>query len=166
MATVRVAVEEYFSTTYEPDAEYIDGVVEERPLGEWDHAAWQIAIAAFFFNRSDAWNIRVRPEQRTRTTAWRVRIPDVAVFDADTPADPVATTAPLLVFEILSREDRVPRVLLRLADFAAMGVAEMYVVQPEDGALMSFRDGALRLVDQLRLRDRVIAWSELASTVR
>ena len=165
MATTLISVEEYLRTTYEPDAEYVDGVVEERPMGEWDHAAWQAAITAFFFNHSDEWSIRVRPEQRTRTTDRRFRIPDVAIFDANTPSDPVAVTAPLMVFEILSREDRIPRVLLRLADFRAMGVREMYVVQPEDGALMRF-DGALRLENEVRLRDRVIAWAEIAETVR
>jgi Uma2 family endonuclease len=165
MATTLVSVEEYLRTAYEPDAEYVDGVIEERPMGEWDHAAWQMAIGAFFFNRSEEWSIRVRPEQRTRTTDRRFRISDVAVFDADTPPNPVAVTAPLVVFEILSREDRIPRVLLRLADFRDMGVKEMYVVQPEDGALMRF-DGALRLANEVRLRDRVIAWDEIAKTVR
>ncbi len=166
MATTLVSVEEYLRTSYEPDAEYVDGVIEERPVGEWDHSAWQMAISAFFFNRSDAWSIRVRPEQRTRTSMRRYRIPDVAVFDAATPPDPVAITAPLLAFEILSREDRVPRVLLRLADFASMGVPFLYGVQPEDGALMRYENGGLRLAEQVHLRNRVIAWNEIAQTVR
>jgi Uma2 family endonuclease len=166
MTTVPVLVEEYLNTVYKPDAEYVDGMVEERPMGEWDHAAWQMAIAAFFFNRSDDWNIRVRPEQRTRTGPQRYRIPDVAIFDAATSPEPVAVTAPLLAFEILSREDRIPRVLLRLADLAAMGVPSLYVVQPEDGALMRFEHGGLRLAEGVYLRDRVVHWPEISQTVR
>jgi hypothetical protein len=33
-----VSVEEYLSTSYEPDCEYDDGVVEERNWGEIEHA--------------------------------------------------------------------------------------------------------------------------------
>jgi hypothetical protein len=34
-----VPLEVYLSTSWEPDAEYIDGVVEERPIGEYDHSS-------------------------------------------------------------------------------------------------------------------------------
>ncbi len=166
MAATLVPLEEYLRTSYEPDAEYVDGVIEERPMGVWDHAAWQAALTSFFFNHSDEWNIRVRPEQRTRTSVQRVRIPDVAVFDANISPEPVARIAPLLAFEILSPDDRIPRVLLRLADLAALGCPSLYVIQPEDGALMRFEQGALRLAEQVELRDRQIAWLEIAQTLR
>ena len=38
-----VHLEEYLSTVYEPDAEFVDGVVEQRPWGEDDHSSWQVA---------------------------------------------------------------------------------------------------------------------------
>ena len=47
MATVTyVPVEAYLrSSDYEPDAEYVDGQIEERPMGEFDHSDWQAAGA-------------------------------------------------------------------------------------------------------------------------
>ena|SRR5690348_8881185 len=33
-----VSIEEYRRTSYEPDAEYVDGRIEERPMGEYDAA--------------------------------------------------------------------------------------------------------------------------------
>ncbi len=42
--TTHVPVEVYLRSSYEPDAEYVDGKIEERPMGEFDHAAWQLAI--------------------------------------------------------------------------------------------------------------------------
>jgi hypothetical protein len=39
-----VPVEVYLRTSYEPDAEYVDGVIEERPMGQNDHSAWQNAL--------------------------------------------------------------------------------------------------------------------------
>ena len=42
MATLApVPVELYLHTSYEPDAEFVDGEVELRPMGEFDHATWQ-----------------------------------------------------------------------------------------------------------------------------
>ena len=38
-----VPVEEYLSTSYQPDCEYDEGVVVERNLGEIEHAFLQIA---------------------------------------------------------------------------------------------------------------------------
>ena len=33
-----VSVEEYLHSVYDPDVDYVDGVLEERSVGEWDHA--------------------------------------------------------------------------------------------------------------------------------
>ena len=34
--TTHVPVEVYLCSSYEPDAEYVDGRIEERPMGEFD----------------------------------------------------------------------------------------------------------------------------------
>jgi Uma2 family endonuclease len=39
-----VTVEEYLSSSYEPDVEYIDGRLEERNVGEIEHSDVVIAI--------------------------------------------------------------------------------------------------------------------------
>jgi hypothetical protein len=46
-ATTRVPVEVYLRSSCEPDAEYVDGTIEERPMGQFDHALWQQAILKF-----------------------------------------------------------------------------------------------------------------------
>ena len=45
-----IPVEEYLRTTSDPDCEYVDGVIEERPVGEYDHATWQTILAAFLYH--------------------------------------------------------------------------------------------------------------------
>ena len=165
MATTSISVEQYLRTAYEPDAEYVDGVIEERNMGEWWHGAWQLGIGSFFYTKSREWSIRVRTEQRIRVNERRYRVPDIGIWDADTPPDPVAVKAPLIAFEVLSREDRIPRMLVRLEDFAQMGVHEIYIVDPEDSALMSFKDGALRNANEIRLREKVIFWQDIVTTV-
>lgn len=43
-----VPVELYLHSSYEPDAEFVDGEVELRPMGEFDHASWQQALQLWF----------------------------------------------------------------------------------------------------------------------
>ncbi len=138
-----VSLEEYLTTVYQPDAEFVDGVIEERAIGEDDHSAWQVAVITLLNVRSAEWNIRVRSELRTRTGDGFYRVPDIAILDANLPREPIATQPPLAIFEILSPEDRHKRLLVRLADFERMGVASIYVIDPEDGTLFRFHQGVL-----------------------
>ena len=161
MATALVSVEEYLRSSYEPDAEYVDGMIEERTVGEDDHSAWQIAIGTFFHVRAKDWNIRVRPELRTKTGERRYRIPDVAILDARAPREPIATVPPLIAFEVLSPDDRLSRLLIRLAEFESMGVSAIYVVDPADTSLFRFFQGRLEAASQIVLRDRTIPFQEI-----
>lgn len=157
MATTLVSVEEYLkSSHYEPDAEYVDGVIEERPMGEDSHSAWQAALMIYFGARAKEWNIRVRPGLRIRTSERRYRIPDLAILDANAPRDPVAIVPPLAAFEILGPEDRLSRLLVRLADFEGMGVQHLYVVDPADNSFFRYGQGRLEIVAQVVLREHVI----------
>ena len=54
----------YLKSVYEPDAEYVDGEIEERPSGEDDHSAWQAAISFWFRQHAKEWGVRVRPGLR------------------------------------------------------------------------------------------------------
>ncbi len=158
MATTLIPVEEYLkSSHYEPDAEYVDGVIEERSMGEDSHSAWQAALVLYFGGHAKEWNIRVRPGLRAKTSERRYRVPDIAILDADAPRDPVAIVPPVAAFEILSPEDRLSRLLVRLADFEGMGVDSLYVVDPADNSFFRYTQGRLQAVAEVRLREHVIA---------
>ncbi len=161
MAAALISVEEYLKSSYEPDAEYVDGVIEERPMGEDQHSAWQVALVTYLNVRGREWNIRVRSELRTRTSERRYRIPDVAVLDAALPREPVATVPPLIAFEVLSPEDRLSRLLVRLADFESMGVSAIYVIDAADNSLFHFAHGKLESDSRIVLGERTIPFQEL-----
>jgi hypothetical protein len=40
-----MSLEEYLDTVYRPDREYVDGHLERRNLGEYDHGALQAELA-------------------------------------------------------------------------------------------------------------------------
>ena len=133
MATTstQIAIETYLKTSYHPDCDYVDGEIEERNLGEFDHATLQMAIAAMFYTRRKEWNVHVLPQQRVRVAARRVRIPDVCLVSRELPVEQVITHPPLVVIEVLSPDDRVRRYNERLEDYGAMGVLNIWVIDPE-----------------------------------
>lgn len=167
MATAAlITEEEYLRTSYEPDAEFVDGIVEERAMGEGLHSAWQMAISGYFWVRSDEWRIRARPELRTRTGERRYRVPDIAILEAGAEHERIAVTPPLIAFEVLSHEDRIAKLRVRLLDFESMGVPAIYVVEPEEGVLMRWVDGGLPAADRILLREREIPWAEIRAALR
>src|SRR5438128_445294 len=130
-ATDLVSVEEYLSTDYQPDCEFVDGVIEERNVGEHDHADLQGSIHAYLWNqrrRLKAWPL---VEQRIRVSARRYRVPDICVTVGDKPLENVFTQPPFLIIEILSPEDRMNRVLARLREFVDFGVKYAWLIDPE-----------------------------------
>ena len=125
-----VSVQEYLSSDYEPDCDYVDGVLEERNLGEQDHSRLQTLIIGYFLQREKELRLRVLTEQRVQTSPTRFRVPDVALIDLDN-RDPILRKPPLVCIEVLSPEDRLNRVIRRAEDFLDMGVAEVWIINPQ-----------------------------------
>ena len=108
------------------------GCWRRRTMGEWDHGFLQAAVSVtWFFSHRAEWKIDVLTEYRTRTSKTRVRLPDVCVVWQGVGDQRVRVTAPLLCIEILSPEDRPGRVMKRLDDFVAMGVENLWILDPE-----------------------------------
>jgi Uma2 family endonuclease len=142
MATAtHITLEEYLKTTYEPDADYIDGEIEERNVGEYDHNIVQMALVLWFHRNAKEWKIRVVQEQRTRLTPTRVRIPDVSVFSRDLPIEQVFTHPQLIAIEVLSPEDRHSKMQQRIDDYRAFGVPNIWVVDPKQRVGWDCSDG-------------------------
>jgi len=138
-----VPVEAYLLSTYEPDAEYVDGEIQQRSVGEYDHANWQTALIKYFSKHELEWNIRVLAELRIQIAPTRYRVPDVTVLDRDRPIEQIITQPPLAVFEILSPEDTMARTLEKLRDYERMGIGGILLVDPQSEARYQFQAGAL-----------------------
>jgi Uma2 family endonuclease len=124
-----ISVDEYLATSYRPDCDYVDGHIEERNLGEWDHSRLQLAIGSYFFTRQKEWGISVATEQRVQVKPTRFRIPDVCVV-LGTPNEQILTRPPFLCIEILSKDDRMSQIQERIDDYLAMGVRHVWVLDP------------------------------------
>ena len=146
-----ISIEEYLASSYEPDVEFVDGVLEEKNMGEWDHSFLQIAIGAWFFARREEWGIEVLSEYRTRTSMSRVRLPDICLVRRGETVERVRVTAPLLCLEILSPEDRPGRVMRRMDEFVAMGAENLWIVDPGDRSAATYTREGMRPVRGTRL---------------
>jgi Uma2 family endonuclease len=150
-ASPLLSIEEYLRTSYKPDADYVDGEIEERNLGEFEHARLQLLIGAFFAAHEKGWNIQGVVEQRIRISSSRVRVCDLALLRADAPREWVTTTPPLICIEILSPEDRLSCAKQVLADYFALGVENIWLIDPIRRATFTFDAAGLREADPTRL---------------
>jgi Uma2 family endonuclease len=152
MATVpsAVSLEEYMRTDYSPDCEYVDGTVLERNVGQGKHAYSQGEIYVLLREQAKRIGFLALPEQRVKVSPWRVRVPDACVVEK---LEEVITDPPVLCVEVFSPDDRWSRINQRVADYIAMGVPCVWIVDPyerrtwvidEDRPPAEVTDGILR----------------------
>lgn len=130
MATVQISLEEYLHESYRPDCDYVDGELQERNVGEFDHSAIQGFLSIWFGQHRQEWQLHVLPEMRIRVSPTRVRIADLCLMSRAQPIERVLTKPPLAAIEILSPEDRIGRYSDRLSDYRNMGIANIWVIDP------------------------------------
>ena len=140
-AGTQISVEEYLHTVYRPDCDYVDGVVEERNLGEWDHSSVQTQLVVFF-SRFRNTGLRAVTELRMRVRENKYRVPDVVVT-AGVPTEQVLTRPPLLCIEILSSEDTVSRMNARVKDYLEFGVPAVWVIDPRQRRVSIYRQNGM-----------------------
>jgi len=150
-----VSVQEYLSTSYDPDRDYVDGEVLERHVGEQDHSRLQGVLYAYLFNREKQWGIYVFPEQRVQVSRTRFRIPDICAIAGSRPVEQIFTHPPFVCIEILSPEDTMTRMQERIDDYLKFGVQHVWVLDPRTkrawdyttAGMREARDGVLRTAD-------------------
>ena len=126
-----MSVEEYLRTMFHPDREYVDGVAEERLVGEWDHGRLQLWLGSLLLAKQAEWKIQVVTECRLQIRANRFRIPDLMVVPGGLTVERYPSTAPLLCIEVLSPEDTWRRLQAVVNDYCAMGVRSVWALDPE-----------------------------------
>ena len=127
--TEQITVEEYLSTDYSPDCDFVDGVLEDRHVGEKDHSKLQIVLGAWFYARRNELGIEAFSEQRVQISPSRYRLPDICVTLGE-PEGQIFNAPPFLCIEILSPEDHMGRMLGKISDYLNFGVPYVWVIDP------------------------------------
>jgi Uma2 family endonuclease len=128
-ARTLISVEEYLSTSYRPDCDYVDGEVLERNVGEHDHSSLQGDVYAYL-RRYKKHGFFAFIDLRVQVKPSRFRIPDICVTMGP-PGEQILTKPPILCIEILSPEDRMKRVQERIDDYLQMGVPMVWILDPD-----------------------------------
>ncbi len=123
-------IEEYLRTSYRPDVEFLDGHLQEKPMGTWDHGFIQGLLFTWFLQHRLEWNVVPSIEVRTRVSQARVRLPDVVV-DRPGQRSAVLTGPPLLAIEVLSPDDTYSALRKRAKDYQSMGIPNIWLIDPD-----------------------------------
>ncbi len=125
-----VSVEEYLSMEFEHDCEYVDGVIEERDLGEFEHAYVQGILITLFNNHRPDWGVYALPEQRVQTQKTHFRVPDICILREGTKREAILTHPPFLVIEVQSPDIPLRKTEVKAAEYLAFGIEHVWVVDP------------------------------------
>jgi Uma2 family endonuclease len=129
-AATLVSVEDYLSTSYSPDREYIDGRIVERNLGEKTHSSIQANLIYYLMARRKELRIKVYPEQRVQVSPTRFRIPDVTVVKTSQFQGEIFTAPPHLCIEVLSKDDTMVYMQEKIDDYLSFGVPYIWIINP------------------------------------
>jgi Uma2 family endonuclease len=154
MATkAQITAEQYLHMTFEHDAEYVRGEIVERSMPDLIHGRIQFLIAQALGPCSRSFPLYPCFEVRMRVAPDVYRIPDAAVFADALPKQNVPSTPPLLVIEILSKDDRYHDVMEKLEEYRVWGVPNIWVVDPLAKRLSLYTDKGPQNVSSLALAD-------------
>jgi len=135
MATTElVSVEEYLHTSFEYDAEYVEGRIVPRSMPQKPHSKMQRSLISMLCTAGEPLGYEVWQEQRIRTqhAPARYRVPDLCVTQGE-PSEDVFTEPPFLCVEILSPGDPAVEVLAKIREYLAFGVVYVWIVDPKTG---------------------------------
>jgi Uma2 family endonuclease len=138
-----VSVEEYLSTVYEHDHEYVEGELIERNVGDFEHSALLGILIGMLSGQRRAAGIHIFPTLRVQVSARRFRVPDITVTTSKIKGR-ILREPPLLCIEILSPEDRASRLLLKINDYFSFGVRYVWVIDPEEKTAWSYTSESKR----------------------
>jgi len=128
--SAHVPVDEYLRTCYRPDVDFVDGVLEERNLGEFDHSDLQTGITCWVRNNGRPIGLNAFIALRARITPTRYRVPDVVIIEGKRPKQGILERPPLVAVEILSPEDRQNRIQQRIDDYLGIGTRFVWLIDP------------------------------------
>ncbi len=143
-----MSLQHYLRSIFHPDCDFVDGRIEERNVGEYEHSMVQKMLMRSFEDREREWEVICVPGCRLQVAATRCRVPDVMILRGGKKYSGVIQDAPLLCIEVLSPEDTWARMRERLDDYLRMGVEHVWCFEPEAREVRRYTaEGFVRVTD-------------------
>src|SRR5437899_173682 len=133
MATnVLMSAQDYLATSFpDQEPEFVRGELRERGMPDYVHSAIQGYLGALLVALKKTHRVFVCSELRVQPAPDVYRLIDVCLFTDRPPDDRVPTEPPLVAIEIVSivsKDDRYVRILEKLKEYRAWGVAHIWLV--------------------------------------
>ena len=110
----------------------------ERTLPDYLHSKTQGLLVFFFALAGRTMPLFVSPELRLKIRQGRYLIPDISIFHGVEPTLSVPDQPPLVTIEILSPDDRLPKVEEKLEEYGNWGVKHVWLVDPHSRTMYTF----------------------------
>jgi Uma2 family endonuclease len=128
-----ISAEQYLNSSFEHDAEFVEGRLIQRPMPTWEHASMQGFLIRELWAICRSLGFFAVPEQRVQTRRDRFRVPDVCVVTEKPAGEPgrrIVTRPPYLAVEILSPEDTAVETMEKVREYLHFGVSWVWVIDP------------------------------------
>ncbi len=152
-----ITAEQYLHTSFEHDAEFVEGRIVQRPMPTWEHARVQGFLIRQFWPLEDSNRLYAVPEQRVQTRPARFRVPDVCLVEKPSGSfgRRIVTAPPYLCVEILSPEDTMTETLEKVYEYLEFGVEWVWVIDPASRTgQIHTRDSIARVSDGIFRTDK------------
>jgi Uma2 family endonuclease len=147
----QIAAEQYLHMTFEHDAEFVHGEIVERSMPDYIHGRIQFLLGLAFGRLIQSHPLYPCFEVRMKIAPEVYRIPDVAVFAGAPPRLTVPETPPLVVIEILSKDDRHSDLMQKLEEYRTWGVSNIWIVDPATKRFSVYTELGLQNVSSFNL---------------
>jgi Uma2 family endonuclease len=139
-----ISADEYLTSGYHPDREYVEGVLVERDVPTIAHSLLQVLLAVYLDAFRKQFRYAALSEARTQIVEGaRYRIPDLMLCPVPLPPGKIVDSIPWVVIEILSPNDRFSAQLARFRDYKQIGVLHLVLLDPEELIAYRFENRAL-----------------------
>jgi Uma2 family endonuclease len=145
----QIRSEDYLRMTFEHEAEFVHGEIVERSMPDLTQSRIQTLLAVKIENLG----LFACVELRMKVAPDVYRIPDVAVFAGKLPEKQVPDSPPLVVVEILSKDDRHSDLMQKLEEYRRWGVPHIWVIDPSTKRFSMYNELGLQNVSSLVLTE-------------
>ncbi|MGA2114443.1 MAG: Uma2 family endonuclease [Bryobacteraceae bacterium] len=154
-----ISLDQYLNSAYEPDRDFVDGVLLERHVGTQRHALLQTFLAVFFSQYRKSHRINVFTECRllVDAAARRYRIPDVMALEVPYTKGKVVVDVPAVIVEIKSPDDTFDDIVDRCFDYEKLTVPNILVMDPDNQRAWLFQQGNMQLLTGAAIRLKQLA---------
>jgi Uma2 family endonuclease len=153
-----ITADQYLRSSFEHDAEFVEGRLIQRPMPTWEHASMQGFLIRELWAICRSLGFFAVPEQRVQTRRDRFRVPDLCVVTQKPEGEPgrrIVTRPPYLAVEILSPEDTAVETMEKVREYLHFGVSWVWVIDPValTGQVHS-QSGVVSIEDRIFATDR------------